>query len=263
MAVDSHCHLDYDVFDEDRDAMMLRAADAGIDYMVSIGVELDKMPNILNIVNAHDHVFATAGIHPHHALEAPADSLQQLYDYGKNPKIIGLGETGLDYYYNKTGFDTQEKIFRQHIEVARHYDLPVIVHTRDAEDDTIRILQDALRTEGDFRILIHCFSGTSNLAEACLEMGAYLSISGIITFKKSEELRQTVSQVPLNRLLVETDSPYLAPMPHRGKRNEPAFTRYTLETVAQLHNMTYADADQQTTDNFFKLFNKASRIIKA
>jgi len=259
MVVDSHCHLDYDVFDEDRAEMMARAKENGIDYMVSIGVELDKMPNILQIVNQHNHVFATAGIHPHHALEAPENSLEQLDYYAQNPKIIGLGETGLDYYYNQTGYDIQEKIFRQHIQVARHYGLPVIVHTRDAEDDTIRILQDELQKNGAFDILIHCFSGSYTLAKACLDMGAYLSISGIITFKKSDDLRDTVSKIPINRLLVETDSPYLAPMPHRGKRNEPAFTKYTLETVSKLHHIDYEAADKITTDNFFNLFTKAQR----
>jgi TatD DNase family protein len=260
MAVDSHCHLDYDVFDADRESMMQRAKENGVDYMVSIGVELHKMPNILKTIEPYQHVFATVGIHPHHALEAPIDCLEQLYHYANHAKIIGLGETGLDYYYNKTGYATQEKVFREHIQVARHYDLPVIVHTRDAEDDTIRILQDSIKSEGSFRILIHCFSGTDYLAKACLDLGAYLSISGIITFKKSEELRQTVKNIPFNRLLVETDSPYLAPIPYRGKRNEPAYTKYTLETVAQLHNISYEQADNITTDNFFHLFTKAKRI---
>jgi TatD DNase family protein len=262
MAVDSHCHLDYDIFNDDREAMMLRAKEYGIDYMVSIGVELDKMPNILKIVEPHQNLFATVGIHPHHALEAQENCLEQLYEYAKHSKIIGLGETGLDYYYNKTGYDIQEKIFRDHIQVARHFDLPVIVHTRDAEDDTIRILQEAIKSEGNFRILIHCFSGTDYLAKSCLDLGAYLSISGIITFKKSEELRQTVKNIPLNRLLVETDSPYLAPIPHRGQRNEPAYTKYTLETVANLHNMSYPEADIITTDNFFQLFTKANRVTQ-
>ncbi len=260
MAVDSHCHLDYDVFDTDRPDMMQRAKEAGIDYMVTIGTELHKMDNVLKVADSYPNVFATAGIHPHHALEAPTNTLEQLHNYAKNPKIIGFGETGLDYYYNKTGFDVQEKIFRQHIEVARIYGLPVIVHTRDAEDDTIRILSDE-KKHGDFKILIHCFSGTDTLAKACLDLGAYLSISGIITFKNSADLRDTVAKIPLDRILVETDSPYLAPIPYRGKRNEPAYTQHTLETVAQLHNIDYATADKHTTDNFFKLFTKAERLV--
>ena len=259
MVVDSHCHLDYDVFDADRTDMMMRAKEFGIDYMVTIGVELNKMQTVIAVAEQYPNIFATVGIHPHHALEAPDNTLQQLHDYAKNPKIIGFGETGLDYYYNKTGHDIQEKIFRQHIEVARIYDLPVIVHTRDAEDDTIRILT-AEKKNGDFKILIHCFSGTYNLARACLDLGAYLSISGIITFKTSDDLRSTVTKIPLDRILVETDSPYLAPIPYRGKRNEPAYTKYTLETVAGLHNVDYKVADTQTTDNFFKLFTKAKRI---
>jgi TatD DNase family protein len=260
MSVDSHCHLDYDIFNIDRTDMMLRAKEHGIDYMLTIGTELHKMSDVLRVAEEYPHVFATVGIHPHHALEAPDDTLQQLHGYAKNPKIIGFGETGLDYYYNKTGYDIQEKIFRQHIEVARIYDLPVIVHTRDAEDDTIRILTDE-KKNGDFKILIHCFSGTYTLAKACLDLGAYLSISGIITFKNATDLRDTVSKVPLNRILVETDSPYLAPIPFRGKRNEPAYTKYTLETVAQIHNIDYTTADRQTTDNFFNLFTKAKRLI--
>lgn len=257
MVVDSHCHLDYDVFDNDRQEMMARAKEFGIDYMVTIGTQLHKMPDILRVADEYPYVFATVGIHPHHATEAPDDTLAQLYAYGKNPKIIGLGETGLDYYYNKTGYDTQEKIFRHHIQVARDYDLPVIVHTRDAEDDTIRILTEE-KKNGDFKILIHCFSGTYHLAEKCLELGAYLSISGIVTFKNSDDLRNTVSKIPLDRILVETDSPYLAPIPYRGKRNEPAFTKYTLECVANLHHIDYDTADKQTTDNFFTLFTKAT-----
>ena len=259
MAVDSHCHLDYDVFNTDRDEMMKRAKEFGIDYMVTIGVELHKMPNILDIANQSPHIFATVGIHPHHTLEAPDNHLEELQDYAQNPKIIGIGETGLDYYYNKTGYDVQEQVFRNHINVAREYDLPVIVHTRDAEDDTIRILHDE-KKKGDFKILIHCFSGSYHLAQSCLDLGAYLSISGIVTFKNSDELRNTVSKIPLNRILVETDAPYLAPLPHRGKRNEPAYTKYTLATVAQLHDINYQIADVQTTDNFFRLFTKAKRI---
>lgn len=258
MTVDSHCHLDYDVFDTDRTDMMMRAKQAGIDYMLTIGTELHKMPDVLRVAEQYPFVFASVGIHPHHAIEAPDNTVELLHDYAKNPKIIGFGETGLDYYYNKTGYDTQEKIFRHHINLARQYDMPVIVHTRDAEDDTIRILTEE-KKNGDFRILIHCFSGSYNLAMKCLELGAYLSISGIITFKSSDDLRKTVSQIPLERLLVETDSPYLAPVPHRGKRNEPAFTHYTLETVAKLHNVGYDTSNKQTTDNFFTLFTKALR----
>lgn len=263
MAVDSHCHLDYDVFQEDFEAVLERAAQNSIDYMVSIGVQLEKTQNILDLVAPYQNIFASAGIHPHHALEAPENTLQLLEYYAQHEKIVGLGETGLDYYYNQTGYDTQEALFRQHIEVARQYDLPVIIHTRDAEDDTIRILQDEVKNNGNFRILIHCFSGSYHLAEKCLDLGAYLSISGIITFKNSNDLRETVSKVPIDRLLVETDAPYLAPMPHRGKRNEPAYTKYTLETVANLHNLDYNTADIQTTDNFFKLFSKAKRIVNS
>lgn len=256
MVVDSHCHLDYDVFDEDRQEMMARAKAYGIDYMLTISVKLETIAQILEIAEDSPHIFASVGIHPHHVLETQADYAQQLETYCQHPKVIGLGETGLDYYYNQTGYEQQEAFLRTHIHLARQFDLPVIIHTRDAEADTIRILKDE-KQKGDYRLLIHCFSGSQALADACLEMGAYLSISGIVTFKKSDELRHIVKHVPLERLLVETDSPYLAPMPHRGKRNEPAFTKYTLEMVAQLHNIAYEKADQITTDNFFKLFTKA------
>lgn len=261
MVVDSHCHLDYDVFEEDREEMMNRASAWGINYMVTIGVQLEKMDSVLQIAKKYPHVFASAGIHPHHALEAPEDSYQQLVKLAQHPKVIGLGETGLDYFYNKTGYDKQEQQFRYHIDVARQFDLPVIVHTRDAEDDTIRILQDEMK-RGSFKILIHCFSGSQELARHCLDLGAYLSISGIITFKNADNLRDVVRDVSLSRILVETDAPYLAPLPHRGKRNEPAYTKYNLEVIASLHNISYEEADKHTTNNFFTLFTKASDLVK-
>ncbi|MEM6603091.1 MAG: TatD family hydrolase [Pseudomonadota bacterium] len=259
MAVDSHCHLDYEQFDADRAEVMQRAREAGIDYMMTIGVELSKMPGVVAIAEGSDRIFATAGIHPHEADHAPEDTAQQLRELVGHPKIVGIGETGLDYYYGHSERDKQIKSFQTHIEVAQESGLPIIVHTRDAEEDTITIIRDMM-AQKPFPFLIHCFSGTQYLAEESLKLGGYISISGIVTFKKAEELREVVKTIPNARLMVETDAPYLAPMPHRGKRNEPAFTRLTLEKVAEIKQIDVSEMDRITTQNYFDLFTKAKHL---
>ena len=260
MAVDSHCHLDYEQFDADRDQMMQRAADAGIDYMMTISVELSKTKNVVAIAENAPNIFATAGIHPHEADHAPEDTEAQLREWVKHPKVVGIGETGLDYYYGHSEKQKQIDCFKTHIKVAQDTGLPVIVHTRDAEEDTVNILKE-MKAIKDFPFLIHCFSGTDYLAQECLKLGGYISISGIVTFKKAQELRDVVRNVPNDRLMVETDAPYLAPLPHRGKRNEPSFTRHTLEKVAEIKEQPVNDMDQITTKNYFDLFTKAKELI--
>lgn len=258
MTVDSHCHLDYDTFNEDREEMMLRAKEAGIDYMMTIGVELSKMPAVLAVAESSPVIFATAGIHPHEADHAPDDTKSQLEELVKHPKVVGIGETGLDYFYEHSNREQQKKSFKIHIEVAQETGLPIIVHTRDADEDTVQILHDCYHQK-PFPFVIHCFSGTKYLAEECLKIGGYISLSGIITFKTAEAIRDVVRELPLDRILVETDSPYLAPIPHRGKRNEPAFTAHVLDKVAELKNISVDELNKITTDNYFRLFSKAKR----
>jgi TatD DNase family protein len=259
MSVDSHCHLDYDVFQTDFDDMLMRAKDNHIDYMMTIGVELSKMPNIIRIAEKYPHIFATAGIHPHEADNAPTDTAQQLRLLTQHPKIVGIGETGLDYFYEHSDIVQQKKSFQIHIEIAQETGLPLIIHTRDAEQDTVNMLQQSQK-QHDFKFLIHCFTGTQYLADACLELGGYISVSGILTFKTAQPLRDVVQNIPLERLMVETDSPYLTPMPHRGKRNEPAFTKLTLEKLSEIKNISVADLDKITTENYFTLFQKAQEF---
>lgn len=259
MSVDSHCHLDYDVFHGDFDKMLMRAKDNNINYMMTIGVELSKMPNVIKIAEKYPHIFATAGIHPHEADTAPIDTADQLRLFTQHPKIVGIGETGLDYFYEHSDILQQKKSFQIHIEVAQETGLPLIIHTRDAEQDTVNMLQE-LKKQHDFKFLIHCFTGTQYLADACLELGGYISVSGILTFKTAQSLRDVVKNIPLERLMVETDSPYLTPMPHRGKRNEPAFTKLTLEKLSEIKNIPLADLDKITTENYFTLFQKAQEF---
>lgn len=263
MIVDSHCHLDYDVFQDDFEGMLQNAHAHDVAYMMTIGVSLEKMPNVIAAAEKSPRIFATAGIHPHEAdkLSDTEEShiYQTLLDYTKHPKIVGIGETGLDYFYEYSARDLQKKCFAIHIKVAGATGLPLIIHTRDADDDMISILQKT-QTEKPYPFLIHCFSSTQRLADACLEMGGYVSISGIVTFKKAESLREIVKNLPLDRVLVETDSPYLAPIPHRGKRNEPAFTAFVAKECAMLMGVSLEELSRQTTQNYFNLFKKADKI---
>lgn len=258
MLVDSHCHLDFPDFEGEVDAVVARAAEAGIDYMVTICTHVTKFEQVLAVASGFGNMWCTVGIHPHNAGTEPETSAETLIALADNPKVIGLGETGLDFFYDHSARDAQETAFRAHISAARETGLPLIIHTRDADDDMIRILRDE-HAKGTFPGLIHCFSSGRTLAEAALELGLYISVSGIVTFKKADELRETVETVPVERILVETDSPYLAPVPHRGKRNEPAFTAHTAEAVAALKGMTPDQLAEATTDNFFRLFRKAQR----
>jgi len=257
MLVDSHCHLDFPDFEEDMDDVLARAADAGIGYMLTICTRLEKFPPILALAEAHDNMSCSVGVHPHNVADGEEATVDRLLALARHPKVIGLGETGLDFYYDNSPRDVQERSFRTHIAAARQTQLPIIVHTRDADEDTVRILRDEYE-KGPFPGLIHCFSAGPDLAEAVLEMGFYISVSGIITFKTAEALRETLSGVPVERILVETDAPYLAPIPKRGKRNEPAFTAFTAARLAELKGMDQENLARQTTENFFSLFSKAS-----
>jgi TatD DNase family protein len=212
------------------------------------------------VAERFDDVCCTVGVHPHEAANEQGEDTARLVDLAKTPKVVGIGETGLDYYYNRAPKDRQQASFRAHIAAARETGLPLIVHARDADDDMARILAEEMG-KGPFPGVLHCFSSSRQLAEKAVEIGLYISLSGIVTFKKSDDLRETAKSVPLDRLLVETDAPYLAPMPMRGKRNEPAFVAHTAARVAELRGMATADFIARTGENFFRLFSKVPQPV--
>ena len=258
MLVDSHCHLDFPEFAPELDAVVARARAAGVGVCVTIGTTLAKFPAVRAVAERFDDVWCSVGVHPHEAKDELLDGPAQLIEAARHPKVVGIGETGLDYFYEHSPRPEQIANFRAHIEAARETGLPVIVHTRDADDDTIAVLREEMAA-APFTGLIHCFTGTQRLADAALELGLFISVSGIATFKKSDDLRAVLKTVPLDRLLVETDAPFLAPMPHRGKRNEPAFVVNTAAMLAGLKGASAPDLAAVTTQNFFRLFTKVAR----
>ena len=260
MLVDSHCHLDFPDFAPELDAVVARAAAADVRVCVTIGTTLKNFPRVRAIAERFDNIYCSVGIHPHEAEAEPLADAAPLIELAAHPKVVGIGETGLDYYYTHSPREAQITNFRAHIEAARQTRLPLIVHTRDAEDDTIAILGEEMG-KGAFTGVIHCFTGTPRLAEAALELGFFISVSGIATFKKANELRDTLRAVPADRLLVETDAPYLAPLPYRGKRNEPSFVVHTAHTLAELKDVADEEIARRTTDNFFSLFTRAERPL--
>jgi TatD DNase family protein len=258
MLVDSHCHLDFPDFEEDFDGVLGRAAANDVRTILTICTHVTRFGRIAAIAEAHRDIWCSIGIHPHEAAEEPPVTGAQLAELAAHPKCIGIGETGLDYFYEHSPKAEQQRNFRAHIEAARMTGLPLIVHARDADDDTIAILKETSE-EGAFPGVIHCFTAGPELARVAVELGLYISVSGIVTFKKAEDLRETIAGVPLDRLLVETDAPYLAPTPNRGKRNEPSFVRHTADKVAEVKGVTPDELAATTTENFFRLFSKASR----
>lgn len=258
MLVDSHCHLDFPDYAGKVDDVLARARSAGVGVCVSIGTELKRFPGVKAVAEAHADVWCSVGVHPHESEKELLDDEAALVAEAAHPKVVGIGETGLDYYYEHSPRQPQQANFRSHIAAARRTGLPVIVHTRDAEDDTIAILREEME-KGPFTGLIHCFTGTQKLADAALALGLYISVSGIATFKNSAALRDVIKSVPLNRLLVETDAPYLAPVPYRGKTNEPAFVVHTAALLADLKGVSEEVLAAATTDNFFRLFSKVVR----
>lgn len=258
MLVDSHCHLDFPDFAQELNAVVERARAAGVRRMVTICTRLSKFDQVLAVAERFDDVCCTVGVHPHEAANERGEDTAKLVEIARNPKVVGIGETGLDYYYNRSPKDRQQASFRAHIAAARQTQLPLIVHTRDADADMAQILAEEMG-KGPFPGVLHCFSSSRQLAEKAVEIGLYISLSGIVTFKKAEDLRETAKAVPLDRLLVETDAPYLAPMPMRGKRNEPAFVAHTAARVAELRGMPVADFIARTGENFFRLFRRVPR----
>lgn len=257
MLVDSHCHLDFPDYAGKVDEVLARARAAGVGVCVSIGTELSRFPGVKAVAEAHANVWCSVGVHPHESEKELLDDEAALIAEAAHPKVVAIGETGLDYYYEHSPRAPQQSNFRSHIAAARQTGLPVIVHTRDADDDTIDILRDEM-AKGRFTGMIHCFTGTQKLADAALELGLYISVSGIATFKNSQALRDVIKSVPLDRLLVETDAPYLAPVPHRGKTNEPAFVTHTATMLADLKGISGKELADATTANFFRLFSKVT-----
>jgi TatD DNase family protein len=258
MLIDSHCHLDFPQLATDEAGVLARAQAAGIGGMLTISTRLDQFARVRAIAERHDNVWCSVGVHPHEAQEEGQRTPDRLIDAARHPKVVGIGETGLDFYYEHSPRAEQTESFRSHIVAARETGLPLIVHTRDADSETGDLLEEEYR-RGPFKGLIHCFSSGPDLARRVLALGFYISISGIVTFKAAEDLRATVREMPLDRLLVETDSPYLAPVPKRGKTNEPSFVTHTAAKVAELKGIGMAELQAATTDSFFRLFSKAER----
>lgn len=255
--VDSHCHLDFPDFAPEVDQVVARAHAAGVGLMVTISTRVRRFHQILELVEAHDSVWGTVGTHPHNAHEELDVTIDELVRLSKHPKIAGIGEVGLDYHY-EGDYAAQEASFRTHIAAARETMLPLVIHARSADERMIEVLEEETG-KGAFPAVLHCFSSGPELARRGVALGLYVSFSGILTFKRSEELRAIAAEVPADRLLVETDAPYLAPEPFRGKRNEPAHTVRTAVTLAKVRGWSEAEAARITTDNFFRLFNKVDR----
>jgi TatD DNase family protein len=255
MLVDSHCHLDFPDFDAERDAVVGRARAAGVDTMLTIGTRLDQFDGVRAIAEAYDGVWCSVGAHPHEAADHATLIAEQLVSLAAHPKVVGIGETGLDFHYDLSPRDIQERVFRAHIAASHETGLPLIIHAREADREIARILEEEQPPPG----VLHCFSSGPALAETALALGFYISISGIVTFRNADELRAIVRDLPVDRLLVETDSPYLAPVPYRGKRNEPAFVVATTAAVAALKEIDPPDLASVACENFFRLFSKAGR----
>lgn len=256
--VDSHCHLDFPDFDGEHDDLISRAEAAGVSRMVTICTRLRLEPQVRALAEAHDAVFYAAGTHPMSVADEPMASVEDLVALAQHPKFVGIGETGLDYHYTAESAVAQQESLLIHIEAARQTRLPLIIHSRDADDDMARILTREHKA-GAFSCVMHCFSSSAELGRAALDLGFYLSMSGIATFPRSQDLRDIFAAAPIDRILVETDSPYLAPKPHRGRRNEPAYVAKTAQVGAEVFGMDYADFATQTTANFDRLFWKAAQ----
>ena len=258
MLVDSHCHLDFPDFGQEREAVIARAQAAGADLMVTISTRVKRFDEIRAIAEAHDSVWCSVGTHPHNAAEELDVTTADLVRLSAHPRVVAIGEAGLDYFYDRSPREAQAEGFRRHIAAARETGLPLVIHSRDADVDMAAILEEETG-KGPFPFILHCFSSGRALADAGVRLGGYVSFSGILTFRKSTELREIAAGIPRDRLLVETDAPYLAPMPHRGSRNEPAFVANTAAVLAETLGVTPDEIARQTTENFLRLFQKVKR----
>ena len=254
---DSHCHLDFPELSEELDEVLARAARAGVTRMVTICTRLRNEPAVRALAEAHAPVFYAAGTHPMSVADEPMATLEELLSLAKHPKFVGIGETGLDYHYTSESAEAQQQSLRTHIAAARETGLPLIIHSRDADEDMARILREE-HANGAYSCVMHCFSSGADLARAALDLGFYLSMSGIAAFPRSQELRDIFAAAPVDRILLETDAPYLAPPPHRGKRHEPAYTVHTGQKGAEVFGLDWAEFAAQTQANFDRLFAKAA-----
>ncbi|MDC0349350.1 TatD family hydrolase [Alphaproteobacteria bacterium] len=260
MLIDSHCHLNDPKLKEDLPQILERAKALEIERLLTISTELKEVPDLEALSDTYSQIYHTVGVHPHEVGSEGIPSTDALKKYLQHPKAIGIGETGLDYYYEHSDRLQQKESFRNHIHAMKETGLPLIIHSRDAEDDILQILKEENVKKCKNPGVIHCFSGTEKFAQETLDLGFYISLSGILTFKNAESIRETAKFVPLDRLLVETDAPYLAPIPHRGKRNEPSFVVHTAEKLAEIRNLTTQEVARVTTENFFTLFSKAESL---
>ena len=262
MLIDSHCHLDFPELAADRAGVLSRARAAGIGQMITISTRVDRYEVYKAIAETEPDVAFTIGTHPHQAHEEPEAAVAQLVALANHPKCVGIGEAGLDYHYDRAPRDIAARVFRTHIAAARETGLPLVIHARDADKDVAAILEDEM-AKGAFRAVLHCFTASRMLAETGIRLGLFVSFSGVITFKNSAELRGIARELPIDRLLVETDAPFLAPTPHRGKRNEPAFVVETARMLAETHDSTLEEIARKTSDNVFRLFTKLLPISQA
>jgi len=258
MLVDSHCHLDFPDFDEDRDAVLDRARAAGVETIVSISTRVARFPELRALVEPYPQVYCSIGTHPHNAAEEPDVTADELVHLAADSRVVAIGEAGLDYHYDKSPREAQRSSFLRHIAAARETGLPLVIHARDADQDMGDILE-AESGQGAFPAILHCFSSGRDLARRGIALGLYVSFSGILTFRRSDELRDIARDIPLDRLLVETDAPYLAPPPHRGRRNEPAYVVETAKVLADVKGISVEALAKATTDNFYRIFSKIER----
>ncbi|MDP9097052.1 MAG: TatD family hydrolase [Pseudomonadota bacterium] len=257
MLIDSHCHLDMFEADE-RDTVIERAVAAGVTELVTIGTRMGQSRQLLELVAKRDRIWCTVGVHPNYVAEEPLATAEAIIALARHDKVVGIGESGLDYFYKRAPRDLQQASFRQHIRAARSSGLPLVIHARDADDDIAWILQDEWDAGGPYNILLHCFSSGRSLAERAVALGGYISFSGILTFPKSSQLREIARDIPSDRLLVETDAPFLAPVPHRGKRNEPAYVADTAAHLARVRDLAPEVLADLTTANFRRLFARTA-----
>lgn len=258
LLIDSHCHLDFEDFAAERDSVIQRARQAGVGLMLTISTRLDQFDRVLAVAESYPDVYCTVGIHPHEASDHVDVDAARLIELTRHPKVVGIGETGLDYFYEHSDRESQKHCFLAHIAAARETGLPVVIHTRDADDDTAAILE-AEMAKGKFKGLLHCFSSGHALAELAVKHDMMVSFSGILTFNKARGVQDSAQALPVANLLVETDAPYLAPVPLRGKRNEPSYVVHTAAFLAKLKNLSVAEITEQTTENFLRLFDKVPR----
>jgi TatD DNase family protein len=260
MLVDSHCHLDFPDFAAELDAVVARARAAGIGRMVTISTKVKKQAQLIAIAEKYPDVFCTVGTHPHHASSEMDVDATMLVGLSKHPKVVAIGEAGLDYHYDTGPRDDQLKSFREHIAAARETGLPLVIHARDCDADMAAVLTEEV-TKGPFKAVLHCFTAGAALARTAIDLGLYIGFTGILTFKSSQSLRDIAKSLPADRILVETDSPYLAPVPYRGKRCEPAYVAETAKVLAETRGVTEAEIARQTTENFFRLFSKVPQSL--